>query len=850
MKRIYCIIAMASACMWATAQQAQEIYRTFNYEAEAPSETVRAALPQVGAALRDRLAAKVDASRRAARIIEAIEKNDRQTLKLLKVKPAREVAPEYYKTLEDTLLRLEEKQEIVKRLLGNDAAVLATAGKALADEGDLVAAEAVVLTLQEGHADYAYTPLLEAYLAQQMGIRYCQENLREQALPEFRRAGLAVSQLASQITDSVPMKCQWTILAGELFLQGEDDVNARQQFQQALAMCPAHADSVDIHLMDVYFDRQEAAKAIKDGDERSAIGHYERALQSCREFLDAGTPLEDDVYTSNVVEDYLYCLNNRANLSKRLYGRTEEYKEVIAEADRFLKLRGEDISVHRYKLGAYFQICTTDTLRFPTYREVYRQSMDYITEGKFPAAEYTYDDYNYAQQWATFVGDRAMRAEYLEKCIAHYDDKGGQAGFVEQKQELYKALVNTYSDNAAKKSEALKAYNDYRVSVDSTFDVSEGDLRLAASYIDQLTQERDRVEKGEAMSLSAAEIRTLAQQSGEIVNRYIQSPNENFREAALIRLNSLTAAMLYVGADAKERGSYFQNYTQYLLQNIAECRQNAERRWELGKYQKLLFPTLYSYINVRSARDGEFVENLQRSLEIAMAEYAECAADEKADFVQARIHPFLSLVLEHNASPRFLEGCRVIDDAVFDAVVKAQTEDLRHLWQAEHYVFNVNALNALRGSEGFDELTFVRQAILGNMARLHDAGVNIYYQNQMTPHFAYFHKVLDGAEGLTEKEQGCAALIFATEYYNEWQTAHQQMISQKTMAGIQRGIARAVVPAEQGYRQALLAKQYLPDSKIAGIYLKDYDDWRVITMRGGQQIPYLNDVISKVSGGL
>lgn len=850
MKRIYCTLVLLSACAWASAQQVQEVYRTFNYDQAAPSEAVVAALPQIGSALQSLQASKLEASKRANKVIQAFENKDKKSLKALKVKLTSQLPPEYYKTLEDTLIRPDEKQAIVNRLLGQDPAVLASAGKALADQGDLQATEAVVITMQEEHPDYAYTTLLEAYLAQKLGIQYCQKGLREQAIPEFRKAGMTISQLADGLTDSVPMKCQWTILAGELFLQGEDDVNARQQFKQALAMRPAYNDSVDIHLMDVYFDRQDAAKAVKDGDEVSALTHYEKALRSCREYLNSGAPLENDVYTSNVVEDYLYCLNNRANLSKRLYGRTDEYKEVITEVDRFLELRRQDISVHRYKLGAYFQICTNDTLSFPNYREAYRRSMDYITGQQFPATEYTYEDYNYAQQWATYAGDRPMRIEYLEKCIATYDDKGGQAGYVEQKQQLYGALVNSYDDNAAKKSEVLKAYNDYRLSVDSTFDVSEGDLRLAASYIDQLKLERDRVEKGEQVTLSAAEIHTLAQQSREIIDRYIQSPNENLSAAALKRLNDLTAAMLYLGADAQERGAYFQDYTQYLLQNIAECRQNAERRWEIGEYQQRLFPTIYSYINVRSARDGEFVENLQRGLQITMAEYAECPASEKEDFVKARIHTILSLLLEHNTSPRFMEGCRIMDETVLDAVVNAQTENLRELWQAEHCTFYRLAQSALNGNEGFDKVAFVRQTFLANMQHMYDAGMKIHYQNYIKGTSQYIHDVLSSAQDLTEPEQGCAALIFAAQYYDEWEKAHANMRAQKTMSGIHSGIAAASKPAAEGYRQALIAKKYLPKSNLPDLYLSEYNSWKVISLKGGQQIPYLRDVISQVSEGL
>lgn len=724
--------------------------------------------------------------------------------------------------LVDSTADISTKVAMVDSLIGRDRAALSEAGKAFADQGKLAAADAVVLAMRERHSTYPYTTLLAAYVAQQRGMRYPSEADKRLRYSEFNDAAANLEALAELVADTIPLYREWLLAAGEMRFQAEDGVNARTDLEKVLSLRPSSADSLDIRIMLAKFDRGEAALALKDSNYVFAKEYYDRAIEAYRAYLGSFKSLPKNAYTSGVIEDYLLSLNNRAYAERLSTGALGGYNTVLAESRRYASVKADDIKFQRYQLGAYFQLCTADSTLFERYQGDYRQCMNYITEKRFPAASYTYEDYNYAQQWATYAGDRKMRAEYLEKCVETFDDKGGQAGLAEIKQNLYSALIATYRGlgDSDKEGDALRGYNAYRHSLDADLDLSQGEMLVVRNTVERLQKQRD------ARTMADEKIAELADEAKATLAKYLtpEATEDNF-EAALRLTNNLTVSMIYLAPSTPERNEWFDSYAALLEAQIEKWRASKEE-WEFSsRHHTNLYNLINSYV-MASAEDG-LLRAQRKGFDVYFRELAQIPqAEVKDEFLAANFHNFLLVLLQHHDYEVMPQVCDSLDK---EMLLRCREQaDIATRLQNEQLTF----YTTLRDVEYNDETAhrlFYRKHFFTTLADYVEADVPLAIIPEMAHNLCgKYEEWMTAYTDLTESEQAAAYWLLARGYYSRWAQAHRAYAADKVAASQRQKKATAIALAEKGYLYASKCVGTKVEDKFVQNAIEIYEDYNYL----------------------
>lgn len=691
------------------------------------------------------------------------------------------------------------KVALVDSVMGKNRETLSIAGKAFADQGKIEAADAIAQAMREHHAHYPYSTLLAAYVAQQRGMQYTSEADKRLRYSEFNDAAARLEELAELVADTLPLQREWLLAAGEMRYQGEDGVNARTDLERVMTMHPSKADSLDIHIMLAKFDRADAAIAMADSNFTVARECYGRAIKAYSAYLNQyptiggqESSLPKDAYTSSVVEDYLLSLYNLAYAERKSDNSLGGYRDLLTEARRYARVKTDDIRFQRYQLGAYFQLCTADSTLFPRYKEDYRQCMNYITDHKFPATSYTYDDYNYAQQWATYAEDRNLRTQYLEKCLETFDDKGGQAGLVEIKQSLYSNLIATYRKmgNAEREGELLRAYKDYRYNLDSQLDLSQDELLLVRNSVERLQKQREK------RTMADAEIIALAEESKSILAKYLASENEDQHEAALRLTNNLSVAMIYLAPTTSVREAWYDSYAEILEQHIAQWRTKKED-WEFSsRHHENLYDLVNSYV-LASTEDG-LLRAQRKGFDVIFEQLPTMpSAEVKDEFLAARFHNLLLVILEHHAYKNMPEVSDSLDSEMLRRC-QASPEITARL-QNEQLNFYVT----LRNVEYNDEMAhrnFYRQHFFTALAKYVDAGIPLALISELVQNLSSkYEEWMEAYSDLTPSEEAAIYWVLARGYYAKWLQAHRAYAADKVAASQRRKKAEAIALGQKGH---------------------------------------------------
>lgn len=728
----------------------------------------------------------------------------------------------------DSTAAISRKVEVVDSLIGRDRQQLSIAGKALADQGHLDAAEAVLATLREYHNRYPLTTLLAAYMAQQRGMRYGSEEQKRLRYSEFNDAAARLEELAEMVADTAALQREWLLAAGEMRYQGEDEVNARTDLERVLALGPSRADSLDIRIMLAKFDRADAAIALKDSNFVMAREHYSRAIEAYRAYLGqfaAGAhqpgALPKDAYTSGVVEDYLLSLNNLAYAEHLSSGTLGGYNTLLSESRRFASVKPDDIRFQRYQLAAYFQLCTADSTLFARYQGDYRQCMNYITEQKFPANAYTYDDYNYAQQWATYAGDRRMRAEYLSKCVATFDDKGGQAHLAEIKQRLYSSLIATYRSlgDVDREGDALRAYNAYRRSLDADIDLSQGEMLVLRNTVERLQHQREQ------RTMTDEQIAALAAEAKAALDELLASTDENTFEAALRLTNNLTVSMIYLAPTTAERSEWYDAYAAVLEEQISKWRAQKEE-WEFTtRHHTNLYNLINSYV-MASAPDG-LLRAQRCGMKVYFRELAAMPSEEvKDEFLAATFHNFLLVLLQHHDYGVMPQVCDSLDAELLSQC-KADAQIATRL-QNEQMTFYITLRNVEYNDESAHR-DFYRRHFFTALGAYVEAGLPLSIIPDMAQQLCTkYEEWMAAYPDLTASEQAAAYWLLARGYYGKWVNAHRQYAADKVAASQRQKKAEAISMAERGYLYASKCAATPAADKFVQTAMEIYEDYNYL----------------------
>lgn len=730
----------------------------------------------------------------------------------------------------DSAMTIGAKVAIVDSIMGRDRQQLSIAGKAFADQGKLALADAVVLAMRERHARFPYTTLLSAYVAQQRGMRYTSEADKLLRYSEFNDAAARLEELAELVADTLPLQREWLLAAGEMRFQAEDGVNTRTDLERVLSMRPSPADSLDIRIMLAKFDRAEAALALRDSNYVFAREYYDRAIEAYRAYLNqaagggkrAVNELPKDAYTADVIEDYLLSLNNRAYAERLADGSLGGYNTLLTETHRFASVKADDIRFQRYQLGAYFQLCTADSTLFQRYQGDYRQCMNYITEKRFPDTAYTYDDYNYAQQWATFAGDRRMRAEYLSKCVETFNDKGGQAGLVDIKQDLYSALIATYRNlgETDKEGDALRDYNAYRRSIDADIDLTQGEMLVVRNTVERLQKQRD------ARTMADEKIAELADEAKATLAKYLtpEATEDNF-EAALRLTNNLTVSMIYLAPSTPERNEWFDSYAALLEAQIEKWRASKEE-WEFSsRHHTNLYNLINSYV-MASAEDG-LLRAQRKGFDVYFRELAQIPqAEVKDEFLAANFHNFLLVLLQHHDYEVMPQVCDSLDK---EMLLRCREQaDIATRLQNEQLTF----YTTLRDVEYNDETAhrlFYRKHFFTTLADYVEADVPLAIIPEMAHNLCgKYEEWMTAYTDLTESEQAAAYWLLARGYYSRWAQAHRAYAADKVAASQRQKKATAIALAEKGYLYASKCVGTKVADKFVQNAIEIYEDYNYL----------------------
>lgn len=769
------IFAAAALAMSALNAGAQEVYRVFDYISEQPEESVGAAMPKLVNELRELKIKKTEASRQAQRILDAVAADDKATLKVLKVTPSKINEEELKRTVSDTVLLENEKIALVERILGTKREQLAAAAKLYIDNGQLAPAAAVYSYLQEKHGQYAYTNMVFAYLSLKRAERYAAASdvlSRNSRNYELNSAASTIEDIAVLINDSVEIKRNLLYLAGELRYEGNQAEECRQDLYAVLKTKPSHEDSLDIGVMLAYFDRSDAVLALKDSDNVRAIDCLERAIESYGAYLDPTRTLKKDLYTAEVIDGYLFCLNQRAEIKRSIRSNDiAAYDVVLNEANRFLNYRTDDIRIHRYKLNTYFQRCMADSTYFQKCRDTYIQSMEYITKQQFPDSLYQYRDYNMAQHGGRFDKDEALRARYLAKCYYTFDDINMDRS---EKDNILKQLVVSSQESG----DLLGAIAWRKTHIEEVLkdkpdeDMSGSELNMSKAYLSLVEAQNEN------RTMSKEEQDNYAKQADSIINKYINSSNEDYMvNSTTQKINLHIARMIYTEDSLREQ--YFNSFRDTMLHKIAWSRVHDKKR--VPQQVSGLFRVGYEYIKNATASDIHLASTALYDIFTKLYEDQEDDYDRldlvrsqlgvigdqivgrasvlKLDFSKAKEVADIidnSLIALHRNS-------RDIDPTLQNAMLRAQT----FLHQ------QCVAGNVSEEEEG----AFVRAHQFTNFVNLQEKGINVYIGktsiNTAAMLNSYRDKIICRYKDLTPEEQKFGYGLLASGYYdlgfNEYQ---------------------------------------------------------------------------------
>lgn len=591
MKKIH-ILLLALCAVCVQNVMGQGAHRTFNYVQAPPSDSVASVMYQIPQRIIELRLRKQAASKHAKDIMsvlyrDSIDESTRKNM-LKELGYDKSYTPDSLeKVSKSGEVSIAEKIKIVKDVLGSNRERMAAVGKAFVDQDSIAdAAEAVQQALSETFPHYPYGNLLRAYIAQRRALRMADAtdnntiNLRNGDMTE---AASVFEEMAKTVRDSMPMHREWLMLAGEFRYQGNDGDNAREDFNQVLALHPSHQDSLDIAVMLAYFDRSQANVALKDSNRVEAKACWERAMEAYRRYFAEYRELPRDKYTMDIVEDYLLCLSNVAGTIKEMSPRKDDlsgFYTLLKEVDKYIDYNPRNISMQRYKASCYFQMCTTDTLQFPRYKDAYREAIAYVVDGSHPAENYTYSDYNYTQQWATYAKDMPMRAKYLGLCYETFDDvnrtRTEKGVLLESHVKALQAAGDYMGEIHARELAVKELLKD-----NPDAEVAGNEIHLAEAYMNVIVQQ------AQELSMSVEQVDSLAQVANEIVNRYLGSSNNSHADAAAVIKKKICESIFAV-VDTDVRHKYYVDYCDSILPKLALWRNVFEKDRYEGQVSNLM----------------------------------------------------------------------------------------------------------------------------------------------------------------------------------------------------------------------------------------------------------------------
>ena len=774
MKRL--IIYAATLILATLSANAQEVFRTFDYQSPEMEPATAEAKTKISAQLRSLLQKKTTESARAAKIIAAYEANDKATLKTMKVKYDDVNVDKLTNVLGDTILLDSEKIDAVVNAMGTDKVQLAAIGKAFVDEGDFMSADAVVRTLMEKHPRYAYTNMLSAYNHQALGISYGKANDRSNKNTELNGAAMQLEEIAESAKDSLEIYRNLLMTAGCLRYEAQEEGMCRTDFDEVLKLQPSMEDSLDIAVMLAYFDRMQAAEAMNNGEHDLAMEYYEKAIASYGNYLNSTSSLPHDIYTSEAVDGYLFCKSNRAAiLREKNEKNTSAYNDLLAEANRFLSYNNNDIRTHRYKLRAYFQMCNADSTQFRSLRDEYLQSMAYVTGGQFVDSLYTYEDYNMTQRGATWAGDDALRAQYLKKSVAAYDGEDGSI-----KGELLAALVNTEKRNGNYMAEiaARKQQIEEVLKVDPNGDIGGNELNLAQAYFNVIAAEKEN------RTLPLDTIYSYAEIGNTFLNKYVNSSNEDYAAHALQQKYNAMVDML-ASAEGDYRTHYYETYRDEMLEKIAWCKENDFSN--VQRHTRNLFLVTYNYI-LTTKNQAELPAVAGSAYKLFYNEFeGEPDTDVRPEIAAAYLGNIDSQlrgrIQELKADENVLTAvCDTLDSYML-GMNHGQAADAT--LQQEQYSFYANLRqDYVLGAVSDDyQKTFDRTRFLSNHAAIQDKGHTSYLPDFVSANKSgrfYHENIVSKNDDLTATEKLLVYSALATSYYSTGVDAYQAYISRKS----------------------------------------------------------------------
>ena len=758
---------------------AQEVFRTFDYQSPDMTPATAEAKPKIASQLRNLLDKKFSESAHAAKVKAAYEANDKATLKAMKVKYDDVSVEKLNKILEDTILLDSEKIDIVVNALGTDKEQLAAIGKVFVDEGDFMSADAVERTLIDKHPRYAYTNLFSAYNHQALGLKYSHatDNLsRQNKMSELNGAAMLLEELAKSAKDSVEVYRNLLMTAGGLRYEALEEGMCRTDFNEVLKLHPSEADSMDIAVMLAYFDRAQAAEALRNEDMEQAMNYYDRAIEGYGGYLNSTANLPHDIYTADAVDGYLFCKSNRAAIQRKKNTKDiSGYHELLKEAGRFLPYCNDDIRPYRYKLTAYFQMCMADSTQFRGLRNEYMQSMAYITDKQFVDSLYTYDDYNMVQQGATWSGDDAMRAEYLKKCIATYNGENGEV-----KGNLMSALAVSAMRGGDHMAEinARKQLIDEVLKNDPNADISTNELNLAKAYFNLIATEKEN------RTLPIDSIYYYADLGNTILNKYLNSTNEDYAaNATQQKYNALVDLLAIAEGDARTK--YYEEYRDALLDKIEWSKENDFSN--VQRHTRNLFLVTYNYI-LSTKEEAELPAVAGSSYQLFYRQFE----GEQDESVRPEMAAAYLLNINHQLEGRLeqLKAGEPVITAVCDTVDRYMAlmnhgtttdptmQQLQYRYYTELRQNYVNGADFAQYQQEFD-----RKRFLTNYAAIQDKGCTAYldeFIRSNKAHNFYHDNIVSKNPDLTPSEKKLAYFALGRAYYSAAVASYDNYSKRKT----------------------------------------------------------------------
>lgn len=835
------LVFCSAATVWAQGIQLNSLARSFDFDIAAltpeSESAVNAYVERVNKIIQQKKTLFHD-SRSAAATLAEVEAGlrtfpNKKELAAIEARAQAEVSPR------DTLyLPDEDGLNLVTEMLKFNREQMASAAKFLTMRNEHAAAKCVIDFLQKHEARYPYTKLCTAYYslyeANLSAAKYGTQDPTIYAA-ELSRAADQFRSLAHTARKDVNLRRKLNIIAGELSYMANDDQLGREFLGRALADSPSIEDSADIYVMLSQFERTDAALAMKDSDNVRALECYDRAIEYLGEYLNSGRTLPHDKYTSSAIEDYLFCNSNRAYLLKTQEDDMSGYDQLLAETNRFLDYRSDDIRTHRYKLTYYFNTAGQDTLVFPRYAEEFRESAKYVTDNMFADSLYTYSDYNMVQRYAGMAKDTVLWARYTEKSIRAFDEKTGD---IKDKNDLYQNIVFLYQNGLKDpKGEVAwrKEWNKWRFDLAqtdtlSTFDFSVPEIALAQTYFRQIYSQDELKSHEQPLTMSADEIKETGEEAMAILNKYVNVEDEEKANAVRQTRQNLSMAMIRVSNNYEDRMKYFNEQYEDLRAKLDEKKEQFDLFDAPGEFKRL-------FALHRTLTNACFIDNdtcTAKAVKLGLDDYIAILDKIESYDVEAYLghkdlfYGYLGTIANFPSSSSLLECCNIVNESIRQIADKCSSDEkANQRLQISAYAFYRQLYNnfdavAHNLKEDNKAVTHhdIRNQFIDILPYFVEKGMTYYLDGTLAggdgQDYVLLTKITMENKNLTDTQKRICYVPIAMRDYQRWSKSDDIYYAKRTPENLQR----ACDDAEEAYLSISNALEYDPENERLKKYIE------------------------------